>query len=72
MVCWMIFKDLVRKLTGVSDKEAVEILKNVENEVGHDTNLIKAVIDYEGADLVKRLKKRQKAREKEEQSMAYV
>ena len=72
MVCWMMFKDLVRKLTGVSDKEAVEILKDIENEVGHDTNLIKAVIDFEGQGLVKRLKKKRKAKEKEEQSMAYV
>ena len=69
MTCWMKFLGLVQDLTGVSEPEAVDILKDVERDVGHEENLIKAVIDMEQATLVKRLKKRKKS--EDEHAVAY-
>jgi hypothetical protein len=57
----------------LSDEQAKEILLDVENEVGHNANLIKAVVDSEKQDLIKRLKKKKKQEEKQEQTdAAYV
>ena len=70
MVCWMAFLDKVKRLTGVSEKDAIAILKQIEGEIGHNKLLIGAVVDSEGANLTKRLKKRK--RQKEEATIAYV
>ena len=53
------------KKYNLSDEEVIEILKDVEKEVGHNVNLIKAVIDLEKEGLIKRLKKKKKITEKE-------
>ena len=68
MVCWMKFLELVKQLTGVSDDDAKEILEDIEDEVGHDENLIKAVVDAEKEGLKKRLRKKKKD---VEESIAY-
>ena len=68
MVCWLIYKNLVKNMLkkyNLSDEEVIEILKDVEKEVGHNVNLIKAVIDLEKEGLIKRLKKKKKITEKE-------
>lgn len=72
MVCYLIYKNLVKKLLGnkISDADAEEILKDIEKEVGHNHNLIKAVIDFEGAGLAKRLKKKKKKEQKEKEITA--
>ncbi|MCD6522207.1 MAG: hypothetical protein J7K68_00505 [Candidatus Diapherotrites archaeon] len=58
MVCWMIYVNLVKQLTGVSEKDAIDILRDIEEEVGHNKELIKAVVDAEGPNLIKRLKRK--------------
>ena len=73
MVCWMRFLDTVKQYLreyNISDEQAKEILLDIENEIGHNPNLIKAVVDSEKENLIKRLKK--KSREKEKESMAYT
>lgn len=67
MVCYLVFKGLVSRLAGVSEREAEDILRDIEREVGHNKELIKAVVDAEGEDLKKRL--RRKGRER---SVAYA
>ena len=66
----MKFLKYVQELTGVSEKDAEDILKDIEDEVGHDENLIKAMVDMEKENLVKRLRKKKRVKELEE-SMAY-
>ena len=66
----MKFMELVKQLTGVSDDDAREILEDIEDEVGHDENLIKAVVDAEKEGLKKRLRKKKKR--EEEASVAYT
>lgn len=72
MVCYLMFKGLVRSLlkNKITDSEAEEILKDIEKEVGHNHDLIKAVIDFEGAGLAKRLKKKKKEQKKEREIIA--
>jgi predicted nucleotidyltransferase len=68
----MKFLDFVANKAGVSQEDARDILKEIENEVGHDENLIKAVVDAEDSEaLLKRLKKKRKKKEREE-SISYV
>lgn len=67
MTCWMKFVSLVARLAKVSEEDAIRILQDVEDDVGHDENLIKAVVDAEREGLKKRLRKKKK----EEESMAY-
>jgi hypothetical protein len=72
MTCWMRFIGTVKRyLKGyrISDQDAREILEDVERDVGHDANLIKAVIDLEREGLIKRLKRKKKKREVQ---LAYV
>ena len=74
MVCWMMFLNVVKNYLreyNISDEEAKEILLNIEGEVGHNKELIKAVVDFEKGDLIKRLKKKKKAK-KREKEMAYA
>ena len=63
MTCYLAFKNLVKNLLKISDDEAVEILQDIEKEVGHNKELIKAVIDIEGISLLKRLKKKKSKKE---------
>ena len=77
MVCYLAFKQLVKDLLkkhNVNDQEAIEILQDIEKEVGHNRELIKAIIDFEKEGLIRRLKKRkkQKESEEEEQTMTYA
>jgi hypothetical protein len=74
MVCYLVFKNLVAMLTGVSEEEAIEILESIKDEVGHDKNAVKAIIDLEQSNMIYRLKKKKekKKKEEEEKSMAYV
>jgi len=72
MTCWMKFTGAVKnylKEYNVTDNEARQILESIEKEVGHNANLIKSIVDMEKAGLIKRLKKRAKAKESE---IAYV
>jgi hypothetical protein len=74
MVCWMMFLDVVKNYLreyNVTDQEAKEILLDIENEVGHNKDLIKAVVDFEKEGLIKRLKKKKKAKGREKE-MAYA
>ena len=69
MVCWMRFLNIVKEYLreyNVDDEQAKEILLDIENEIGHNPNLIKAVVDSEKEDLIKRLKKKKKLKEKEQ------
>ena len=71
MVCYLVFKDTVKerlKKFNVTDSQAVEILQDIEREVGHNRELIKAVVDLEGENLIKRLKKKKK----KEEEMSYA
>ena len=66
MTCYLMFKNLVKEMLknfNVTDEEVVEILEDIENEVGHNKELIKAVVDFEGEALIKRLKKKKKQKE---------
>ena len=66
MTCYLVFKNLVKEMLksfNVTDEEVVEILEDVENEVGHNKELIKAVVDFEREALIKRLKKKKKQKE---------
>lgn len=68
MVCWMRFLNVVKEYLreyNLSDEDAKEILRDVEKEVGHNENLIKAMIDLEKKKLIRRLKKKKKIEEKE-------
>ena len=69
MVCWMAYLELVKQLTGVGDEDARRILQDIEGEVGHDKNLIKAIVDAEKEGLARRLRKK---RRKEEKTIAYA
>lgn len=51
----------------ITDEDARRILEDVEKEVGHNPNLIKAMIDYEKHGLIRRLKRKRK-----ESEIAYV
>ena len=66
MTCYLVFKNLVKEMLknfNVTDEEVVEILEDVENEVGHNKELIKEVVDFEREALIKRLKKKKKQKE---------
>ncbi|MFH0986677.1 MAG: hypothetical protein V1911_01370 [Candidatus Micrarchaeota archaeon] len=68
MVCYLMFKKLVQDLLkdyNVNEQEAVEILQDIEKEVGHNKELIKAIVDFEGENLIKRLKKKRKEKKEE-------
>jgi len=63
MTCWMKFLGTVKgylKDYNVSDADARQILEGIEKDVGHNPNLIKAMIDLEKSGLIKRLKKKSK------------
>jgi len=66
----MAFLNKVRELTGLPEQDAIVILKDIEDEVGHDKLLIGAIVDTEGSALIKRLKKKKK--QKQESSIAYT
>ena len=73
MTCWMKFLGTVKGYLGqynINDSEAKQILEDIERDVGHNPNLIKAVVDTEKAGLIKRLKRRSK--EKKEEEVAYI
>ena len=75
MVCWMMYLQYVRKLlkNRITNDEAIEILKDIEEQFGHDKTTIKAVIDAEKENLIKRLeRKRQKKKQKETELAAYA
>jgi hypothetical protein len=75
MVCWLIYKSLVKdilKRYNLSDQDAIDILKDIEKETGHNHELIKAVIDFEGEKLIKRLKKKAKIPERAAATTGYV
>ena len=60
------FIDIVKKYLAeynVNDDEAKEILEDIEKQVGHNKELIKATVDFEKENLIRRLKKRQKKKE---------
>lgn len=66
MTCYLMFKNLVKEMLknfNVTDEEVIEILEDVEKEVGHNKELIKAVVDFEQKALIKRLKKKKKQKE---------
>jgi hypothetical protein len=67
MTCYLAFINLVKQRLKVTDSEAEEILRDMEREVGHNHELIKALIDIEGELMLKRLKKRKKKKNKEEE-----
>ena len=72
MTCWLRFVGNVKgylKTYKLSDKQAKQILEDIEREVGHNPNLIKAVVDLEKGSLIKRLKRREKEKEIE---IAYI
>jgi len=74
MTCWMKFLGTVKNYLSeynVNDLEARQILESIEKDVGHNPNLIKAVVDTEKAGLIKRLKRRSKEKKKEEE-VAYI
>ncbi len=69
MVCWMMYLNYVRKLlkNKITNDEAVEILKDIEEQFGHDKVTIKAVIDAEKENLIKRLERKKKKKGQEEE-----
>lgn len=69
MTCWMKYLNLVMRLAKVSEGDAEKILKDIEDEVGHDENVIKAVVDAEREGLIKRLRKKKRVKE---ESIAYA
>jgi len=74
MVCWMQYiKDIKQLLSqyNLSDEQAAVILKDIERDVGHNANLIKATVDTEKEDLIKRLRKK-KTEKEESKSMSYA
>lgn len=69
MVCWMKYINTVQKYLkdyDVNREQAEEILRDVEKQVGHNAELIKAVVDFEKKNLINRLKKKKKEKQKEE------
>jgi len=58
------------KKYNINDDEARQILEDIEKQVGHNHNLIKATVDFEGENLIKRLKRKQK-KKKEVATAAY-
>jgi hypothetical protein len=76
MTCWLKYVSDARrhlKKYNVNDSQAEEILKQIEGEVGHNSELIKAVVDFEKEGLIKRLKKKKiKQKAKKETSIAYM
>lgn len=72
MTCYLMFKNAVKnylKKYNVNDEQATEILLDIEREVGHNKELISAVVDLERENLIKRLKKK---KEKREVAMTYA
>ena len=65
----MMFVQQVRKLlkNRITNDEAVEILKDIEEQFGHDKVTIRAVIDAEKENLIKRLERRKSKKEKEKE-----
>ena len=63
MTCYLMFINLVKQRLKIGDSEAEEILRDMEQEVGHNHEMIKALIDLEGQLMLKRLKKRKKKEE---------
>ncbi|NYZ79727.1 hypothetical protein H0N95_00580 [Candidatus Micrarchaeota archaeon] len=66
MVCYLVFKNAVKNILkkyNINDEQSVEILQDIEREVGHNHELIGAVVDLEGENLIKRLKKKEKKKE---------
>ena len=59
----------VRKLlkNRITNDEAAEILKDIEEQFGHDKVTIRAVIDAEKENLIKRLERRKSKKEKEKE-----
>ncbi|MBI2529743.1 MAG: hypothetical protein HYW05_01195 [Candidatus Diapherotrites archaeon] len=72
MTCWMMYLNYVRKLlkNKITNDEAVEILRDIEGQFGHDKVTIKAVIDAEKENLIKRLGKKEKKRKERETALA--
>lgn len=67
MVCWMRYINTVKKYLrnyDISDEQAKDILLDIEDEVGHNADLIKAIVDFEREALIKRLKKKRKKKAK--------
>lgn len=74
MVCWMKYINAVKKYLGnynINDEQAKDILLDIEDEVGHNSELIKAIVDFEKEGLIKRLKKKKK-KKTEEKHIAYA
>ena len=72
MVCWMKYVNTVQKYLkdyDVNREQAEEILRDVEKQVGHNVELIKAVVDFEKGNLISRLKKKKKGKEKQEEEV---
>lgn len=57
------------KQYNITDEQAKYILLDIEKEVEHNPNLIKAIVDFEKEDLIKRLKRKGKEKKKD---LAYV
>ena len=73
MTCWLVFLSTVKnylKEYSINDEQAKLILQDIEKEVGHNKELIKAVVDMEREALIKRL--RRKGKEKQKKSIAYA
>lgn len=71
------YLNYVRKLlkNRITNGEAAEILKDIEGQFGHDKTTIKAVIDAEKENLIKRLERKKKKKgheEKESVLQAYA
>jgi len=66
----MMYLNYVRKLlkNKITDDEAIEILKDIEGQFGHDKVTIKAVIDVEKENLIKRLGKKEKKKKEEKET----
>ncbi|MEM0372258.1 MAG: hypothetical protein QXO69_00220 [archaeon] len=72
MTCYLMFKNAVKnylKKYNVNDEQAIDILMDIEREVGHNRELISAVVELERENLIKRLKKK---REKRDVAMTYA
>ena len=65
----MMYLQYVRKLlkNRITNDEAIEILKDIEEQFGHDKVTIRAVIDAEKENLIKRLERRKSKKEKEKE-----
>ncbi|GEM_PF-4805923 len=75
MTCWLKYVPDVKrylKQYKLNDSQAGYILEGIEKEVGHNPELIKAVVDFEKKNLIKRLKRKGKEKAKDKVEMAYV